>query len=230
MLASLIFAVAGGQYERLRGGARATAENNPYMNALDGLFIESPVSAFFAFCREREAIRMRRESGAPAPWSSDPVFQRGRFLNVFREDDRSTKSILRFVKAALAAHDGGDLSTLLQALFFARWCNRDSTLDGIESPADFLRGNPAEKRAVLEHVAHPPWDNVAAYPVGPVLWQGGCFSRIDAATALFCDQDCLDFLAGAISNSGGNVAEATAAINAVFQMDNDFPIFMAVME
>ena len=42
---------------------------NPYLAALDGLSLGSPVAAFFAFCREREAIRMRRESGAPPPWS-----------------------------------------------------------------------------------------------------------------------------------------------------------------
>ena len=62
--------------------------HNPYATALDGLVLDDPVSAFFDFCRERENIRLEREMGAPAPWTDNPIFQQGRFLNVFREDDR----------------------------------------------------------------------------------------------------------------------------------------------
>ena len=69
---------------------------NPYASALNGLQIEDPVSAFFSFCKERENIRLNREKGRPAPWSDDPIFQRGRFLNVFREDDRGSKAIIQF--------------------------------------------------------------------------------------------------------------------------------------
>ena len=36
-------------------------DNNPYAKALQGLKFEDPVKAFFDFCREREAIRLRRE-------------------------------------------------------------------------------------------------------------------------------------------------------------------------
>jgi hypothetical protein len=63
---------------------------------LAGLEIADPVRAFFDWCIEREAIRVRREAGQPPPWSQDPVFQKGRFLNVFREDDKGTKPVLRF--------------------------------------------------------------------------------------------------------------------------------------
>ena len=48
----------------------------------------------------------------------------GRFLNVFREDDRVTKAILELVKPIAE----GPEAALVQALFFARWCNRDTTL------------------------------------------------------------------------------------------------------
>ena len=48
----------------------------------------------------------------------------GRFLNVFREDDRVTKAIFEFVKPIAE----GPEDVLVQALFFARWCNRDTTL------------------------------------------------------------------------------------------------------
>ena len=36
-------------------------DNNPYAKALEGLRLDDPVRAFFDFCREREAIRLRRE-------------------------------------------------------------------------------------------------------------------------------------------------------------------------
>lgn len=43
---------------------------------------------------ERERIRLRRESGAPWPWTSDPILQRYRFTNVRREHDRTTQAFL----------------------------------------------------------------------------------------------------------------------------------------
>ena len=78
--------------------------NNPYAKALEGLHFEDPVKAFFDFCREREAIRLRREVGQPREnWTQDPVFQQGRFLNVFREDDRVTKALFLFVEPLVKA-------------------------------------------------------------------------------------------------------------------------------
>ena len=78
--------------------------NNPYAKALEGLHFEDPVKAFFNFCKEREAIRLRREKGEPREnWTKDPVFQQGRFLNVFREDDRVTKALFQFVKPLVEA-------------------------------------------------------------------------------------------------------------------------------
>ena len=70
--------------------------DNPYALALDGLILQDPVMAFFNFCKERENIRLKRENGDVFPWSDDPIFQQGRFLNVFREDDRVSKAILQF--------------------------------------------------------------------------------------------------------------------------------------
>ena len=85
---------------------------NPYANSLDGLTIENPVQSFFNFCKERENIRLKRERGLPRPWSKDPIFQNGRFLNVFREDDRVSKSIFKFVDRLQCS-----LPELIRALF-----------------------------------------------------------------------------------------------------------------
>ena len=69
---------------------------NPYANSLDGLIIEDPVQSFFDYCKKREAVRVKRESGEAYPWSDDPILQKGRFLNVFREDDKVSKSCLLY--------------------------------------------------------------------------------------------------------------------------------------
>ena len=179
--------------------------DNPYASALAGLELDDPVKAFFDFCRERENIRLRRESGAPPPWSEDPIFQRGRFLNIFREDDRGTKALFRFVGPS-----DHELPELVQALFFARWCNRQSTLDALSM--DRLQ-DPESLRNTLETLPVQPWCNVTAYPVEPVHWEGTTYSRLDAATRLFADIK--QSLAQSLLDAQGDVVQATAAINRV---------------
>jgi len=192
--------------------------HNPYAAALDGLVLDDPVSAFFDFCREREKIRLARESGTPAPWTEDPIFQKGRFLNVFREDDRGSIAILRFAKNLEQ-----DLPALIHALFFARWCNRQETLDKVSIR---ILSKPEELRKKLETLE--PWCNVTAYPVEPVHWEGVQYSRIDAAATLF--GEIKESLTDAVTGAQGDVIKATNDVNDLFRMQNDFPIFMAVID
>ena len=192
--------------------------HNPYATALDGLVLDDPVSAFFYFCRERENIRLERGMGSPKPWTDDPIFQKGRFLNVFREDDRGSKAILRFARSL-----DKDLSALIHALFFARWCNRQETLDKLSIK---IISMPKELREKLETLE--PWCNVTAYPVEPVHWEGIQYSRFDAATTLF--GNIKESLAKIIIEAKGDVIKATNAINVLFKMQNDFPIFMTVID
>ena len=196
------------------------AKSNPYASALDGLVLDDPVRAFFDFCRAREAIRHLRESGAPAPWTTDPILSKGRFLNIFREDDRGSKAVLRFAKPLT-----DDLPSLIQAVFFARWCNRQATLDTLQ-PTQL--SDPLGLKNALLAMPSQPWCNVTAYPVGPVHWEGQLHSRVDSATVLF--SEIKDTLTQLIVEAKGSVVTATQSINARFMMDNDFPIFMAVMD
>ena len=191
---------------------------NPYASALDGLKLVDPVSAFFDFCREREKIRMARESGGSPPWSDDPIFQKGRFLNVFREDDRGSRAIIRFT--------GGldkNLPFLVQTLFFARWCNRQETLDKLSS--DIL-SDPNTLKNRLQNI--DPWFNHTAYPVEQVHWEGKQYERLDAATELFAEIKVP--LSDTIREANGDVIKATNAVNDKFRMQNDFPIFMAIID
>jgi len=191
---------------------------NKYRTSLDGLVIENPVESFFNYCIERENIRIKRESGEAFPWSEDKIFQKGRFLNVFREDDRVSKSIINFAKPLT-----DDLPLLVQALFFGRWCNRQETIDKLNHEdlldADTLK----DKLNQLEQ-----WENFNAYPVQDVMWNEKTYSRIDTATTLF--YEIKDDLTEIVLDSNLDVIQATKNINKRFKMENDFPIFMALID
>ena len=193
-------------------------KENKYATALDGLVIEDPVKSFFDFCKERENIRIARENGEDFPWSTDEIFQNGRFLNVFREDDRVSKSIIKF-----AGNLNEYPSKLVNAVFFARWCNRQEVLDTF-TPDDL--DNSENLKNKLENI--DPWCNETAYPVEPVTWEDKQYSRIDAATQLF--YEIKDSLLDILESSNKSVITATNNINEEFQMQNDFPIFMAVID
>ena len=191
---------------------------NPYAKSLDGLKLNDPVSAFFNFCKERENIRLLRENGYAFPWTDDPIFQKGRFLNVFREDDRVSKSILSFANEL--KHD---LPKLIQAVFFARWCNKQHTLDELSYKMLLEPEKLLKKLKSLNN-----WCNYNAYPVESVLWNGKKYSRLDTAVKLFFNIN--KSLEKMIIDAKGDVIKATIKINQEFQMENDFPIFMAVID
>ena len=191
---------------------------NKYKLALEGLVIEDPVKSFFDYCKERENIRVKREAGENFPWSDDIIFQKGRFLNVFREDDKVSRSILKFAEPLK-----DDLPLLIQALFFGRWCNRKDTLE--ELSYEDLSDPKKLKRKLLEL---EQWENYNAYPVQDVIWNNNHFSRIDTATTLF--YEIKNELVNIILDSNQNVITATNDINKLFRMENDFPIFMALID
>ena len=54
--------------------------------------------------REREAIRLRKESGEPFPWTTDTILRDYRFCCVRREDDRVTQWVRTHVRERFATH------------------------------------------------------------------------------------------------------------------------------
>ena len=191
---------------------------NPYAHSLDGLEIEDPVQSFFDYCKKREAVRVKRESGEAYPWSDDPILQKGRFLNVFREDDKVSKSIIKFAEPAKE-----DLPLLIQALFFSRWCNRDSTIDKLS--LDDLADPEVLKEKLL---GLEQWENFTAYPVEDSYWGDKLYNRIDASTNKFFEKK--EELVKLVLNSSKSVITATENINKQFKMANNFPIFMALID
>ncbi len=49
------------------------------------------IAEFYDFMQRREALRLRKASGAPWPWSDDDILNTYKFTNVKRSDDRTTK-------------------------------------------------------------------------------------------------------------------------------------------
>lgn len=52
---------------------------------------KSSAQGLAKYMLEREQIRLRKESGQPWPWTKDKILQAGKFTNVQREYDRTTK-------------------------------------------------------------------------------------------------------------------------------------------
>ncbi|HEY2178054.1 MAG TPA: nucleotide kinase domain-containing protein [Caulobacteraceae bacterium] len=58
----------------------------------------------WAWVREREAIRVRKESGQSPPFTDDPILATYRFCNVRREDDRGTIWIREHIRKPFVGH------------------------------------------------------------------------------------------------------------------------------
>jgi hypothetical protein len=89
---------------------------------------------FFAYARARHEITLKRATGLPRPWTSDPILDTYRFTNVFREMDRTTEWIAKHVRGPLDQMlERGEIEPWQQALgiILAREFNRVSTLEQI---------------------------------------------------------------------------------------------------
>ena len=92
-------------------------------------------------------------------------------IDVYREDDRGTRALIKFVEPVAE-----DVEQLVQALFFARWCNKDATLTALGSAKALA--DPDAVEAALDTMA--PWCNHTAYPVGAVHFEGEEWARRSA--------------------------------------------------
>ena len=110
----------------------------------------------------------------------------------------------------------GGMSPFLQALVSG------AVSGGVEK----YRQNRVDSTEKLE--ALEPWCNITAYPVEPVYWERVQYSRLDAATILF--EEIKESLTETITGAQGDVIKATNGVNDLFRMQNDFPIFMAIID
>jgi hypothetical protein len=87
---------------------------------------------FFSFIRERHSIYAARQLGKPFPWTKDPVLQKYKFCNVYRELDRTTRWI-----AANWRSKYEENKYLWFALCVARRINFIDTLDDLGYPVQW---------------------------------------------------------------------------------------------
>lgn len=93
---------------------------------------------------ERQRIYLARQRGAPWPWTRDPILQRFRFCNTYREQDRVTKWIRENWRDSYPQCND---KNLWFAMCVARHINWPGTLAEIGYPSDW---NPRQVLRVLE--------------------------------------------------------------------------------
>jgi len=101
----------------------------------------------FAWVREREGIRLKKESGVPTPWTDDQILATYRFCNVRREDDRVTVWIRENIRKPFAA-----AKYLWLMMVIARLINWPDTLSELITTSAWPRGDdfdPQELGTVL---------------------------------------------------------------------------------
>jgi len=86
----------------------------------------------FAFIKERHAVYTRRAAGAPRPWTKDPILQRYRFCNVYRELDAVTVWINENWRTPNA-----DDPDVWFAITLARFFNLPASLAAVGYPVPF---------------------------------------------------------------------------------------------
>lgn len=86
----------------------------------------SNLEALLYFAQERERIRILKETGAPAPWTTDPVLELYRFCNIRRRDDRVSRWLRENVLTQ--KNIDYDLRSFLQFSAWCRWVNWPPTI------------------------------------------------------------------------------------------------------
>lgn len=104
-------------------------KNSTHPWGIEGVRGSTPEDPLWYWMSERRAIWERRNSGQPKPWTSDQIFQRFRFCNVFRELDKVTIWIADHIRRPFANHQH-----LWFMLAIARTINQPDTL------AELIRG------------------------------------------------------------------------------------------
>jgi 5-hmdU DNA kinase, helical domain len=102
---------------------------------------------FFEYARERYRILQRKRKGLPKPWTNDPILQRYRFCNVFREDDKVTEWYRKHIREPYQS----DPAIVLATIIF-RFINRISTAEIMNEERLFTSWDPGRARRILTGV------------------------------------------------------------------------------
>lgn len=78
---------------------------------------------YWKFAAQRQDVFFRRLSGAPPPWTSDPILRRHKFTNVYRASDRASQYL---IKEVIYTGDQSVEEVFFRCLLFKIF-NREST-------------------------------------------------------------------------------------------------------
>lgn len=89
------------------------------------MFKEELVAELFADARERYSIKLKRDSGAPKPWTDHPFMKQFHLCNVFRDDDAVSQYVM---KELLPSHPGQEWSLVVTS----RLINNEHSLKALD--------------------------------------------------------------------------------------------------
>lgn len=90
---------------------------------------------YFATAKERHSIYLRRDGNTSPPWTDDPIFEKYKFCNLFREHDKVTIWIKENWREPYSDHPN-----LPFAMALARLINWPPTLEEIGFPKRWIPG------------------------------------------------------------------------------------------
>lgn len=128
---------------------------------------------FLYWAMEREAIRLRRETGEKPPWTRDRILNTYRFCNVRRRDDRVSRWIEERVINGAHASGNGNGSTLWIELALARYVNWPDSI------------NMLMEQHLWPDRPHPDWTAIGAaldhrVQAGYQTWTGAYMVRAES--------------------------------------------------
>jgi hypothetical protein len=106
-----------------------------------------PLERLLYWIRERHAIYLRRQAGAPKPWTDDEILQNYFFTNPYRENDRTTAWFRTHVRDPLR----DDPAVVLATVIF-RWFNYIPTAEVLMGGASNLLLDWSEPEALARLV------------------------------------------------------------------------------
>jgi len=112
---------------------------------LDQVRTLNPLQRLLYFIQEREAVRLKKEAGAPKPWTDDEILQNYRFTCVRRWDDKVSQWLWKHWYEPNFDHPN-----MLAACALARFFNLPATLETIGFPLQWNWGRLKQKLRALK--------------------------------------------------------------------------------
>ncbi len=171
-------------------------------------------------------MRQRKEAGLPrTEWTTDPMLAEGRFLNIFREDDKTTEYIFdeaRQFEGGETLYKNKDGYKMWRVIFIGRYVNRIDRLSQLYPVQDDFE---AQVRASLN--PKDGWLNASAYQLHSSI--GRVFNVKGAKDALHY----IDTTTAATYKAmlqARSLREASSLINSAFGHGIPFMAYQAAVD